>query len=219
MDPDTYRGDAGLPDPDVYWRRRVSVLTALLIVVAAVVWACTRTSGESAEAGPGSATAGPSALVASPAAGGAPDGVAGPSPTPRAERRSGDARCAEEDIVVHLEGLQEVYPPGVRPRFVVMLVNTGEEPCVLDVGPRALDLRITSGSDRVWSSADCVGGEEATKLHRLERGVPFVRSISWNRHRSGRDCSASHPEAKAGTYVATAVAGSLTSEKTVFHLR
>ena len=84
---------------------------------------------------------------------------------------------------------------------------------------RALEMRITSGSDRVWSSADCVGGDGATKLHRLERGVPFVRSISWNRHRSGKDCSAAHPEAKAGTYVATAVAGSLTSEKTVFHLR
>ncbi|MFO7252491.1 MAG: hypothetical protein DIU60_017240 [Actinomycetes bacterium] len=216
MDPDTYRGDADLPDPDVYWRRRVSVLTALLIVVAAVVWACTRMSDDAADAGPGSAAAGPSAHTASPAAG-APS--AGPSPAPQGERRSGDARCSEEDVVVHLEGLQEVYPPGVRPRFVVMLVNTGDEPCVLDVGPRALDLRITSGSDRVWSSADCVGGDGATKLHRLERGVPFVRSISWNRHRSGKDCSAAHPEAKAGTYVATAVAGSLTSEKTVFHLR
>src|SRR5690606_26128774 len=69
MDPDTYRGDADLPDPDVYWRRRVSVLTALLIVVAAVVWACTRMSDDAADAGPGSAAAGPSAHTASPAAG------------------------------------------------------------------------------------------------------------------------------------------------------
>jgi hypothetical protein len=215
MDPDTYRGDVEAPDPDVYWRRRVSVLTALLVVVAFVVWACTRSSDESAQARPGDATPSASAALA-PDDGGSPE--ASGTATPQAAQRPGD-RCQDKDLVVHLEGLQEVYPEGVRPRFLVMLVNTGAAECTLDVGPRSLEMRITSGSDRVWSSADCVGGEDATQIRRLARGVPFVRSISWNRRRSGRDCSAKHPEARAGTYVATAIAGSLRSEKTVFHLK
>ncbi|MCF6472233.1 hypothetical protein FAF44_28130, partial [Nonomuraea sp. MG754425] len=36
MDPETMRGDGG----DIYWRRRMSVLVAVLVVVAVVAWAC-----------------------------------------------------------------------------------------------------------------------------------------------------------------------------------
>lgn len=218
MDPDTYRDDVGVPDPDVYWRRRVSVLTALLVVVAVVVWACTRSSEEPARARPDAAASGRSASAAlTPDGGDSPGRAADAAASPQAGQPPG-GRCQDKDLVIHLEGLQEVYPAGVRPRFLVMLVNTGTHECVLDVGPRALEMRITSGDDRVWSSADCVSGD-ATQLRRLQRGVPFVRSISWNRRRSGRDCSASHPGARAGTYVATVVAGALQSEKNVFHLK
>jgi hypothetical protein len=227
MDPDTFRGDVGVPDPDVYWRRRISVLTALLVVVAMVVWACTRTSDEPTGAADGPA---PSAAAQGRDAGGSgasggsgevtnarPAAETMASPTPRPARRPG-GQCEEKDLVVHLEGLQEVYGAKVRPRFLVMLVNTGADDCVTDVGPRGLEMRITSGPDRVWSSADCVSGD-SRQLRRLERGVPFIRTVNWDRRRSGRDCSASHLEARSGTYVATAVTGSLRSPKTVFHLR
>jgi len=223
MDPDTFRGDVGVPDPDVYWRRRVSVLTALLIVVAVVVWACTRKSDEpAAVAGGGKTPAAASAREAaapdgSSAARPAADAAAAVTPTPRAERRS-DGLCRKEDLVVHLARTQEVYGADAKPRFLVMLVNTGEGDCMMDVGPRSLEMRITSGPDRVWSSADCVSGD-SKQLRRLERGVPFVRTIDWNRRRSGRDCAASHPMARAGTYVATAIAGSESSSQAVFHLR
>ncbi|MEV7908647.1 hypothetical protein, partial [Streptomyces anulatus] len=98
------------------------------------------------------------------------------------------------------------------------LVNTGKVMCTADVGSRALEVRITSGPDRVWSSADCVSGE-TEDIHPLDRGIPYVRQIEWDRHRSGGDCGSERVAARAGTYVAVVHAPSLRSHKSVFHLR
>ncbi|MET8143511.1 hypothetical protein ABZU32_24695 [Sphaerisporangium sp. NPDC005288] len=246
MDPDTFRGDVGVEGPEVYWRRRVSVLTGALVVVAVVAWACSSASGG---AGPGgrpvtaasrdpsrspSATAWPTAAPVPGSAGktagaGGNEGdarVAGaphasrprtPSPSPHRSRRPGD-RCGDADLVISLRGRSEVYSGGRVPRFLLTVVNIGRFDCTVDVGPRKVEVRVTSGSDRVWSTADCVSGE-GTDVRRLSRGVPHVRMVGWDRRRSGPDCRAARPRAGNGTYVAAARLGALRSRKVVFHLR
>lgn len=227
MDPDTFRGDIGVADPDVYWRRRVSVLTGVLVVVAVVVWACSQVSG-----GPDPHSGGKAGVVRRETPGPASARLLMPTPTARdpAERTATGARagtrligrpgdpCDPADLMVHLQALREVFGDGAHPRFLLMLVNTGPVDCVADVGPRSLETLITSGSDRVWSTADCVAGDGA-RSHRLEHGIPYVRTIDWDRHRSGGDCGSPHPLARPGTYVAVAKTGALTSHKAVFLLR
>ncbi|WP_248959756.1 hypothetical protein [Sphaerisporangium perillae] len=233
MDPDTFRGDVGVEGPDVYWRRRVSVLTGALVVVAVVAWACTSASGGS-ERGPagrpvtaGSKEPSPSPSVTAavtpsptPTAKTMGSGHATtprtPSPSPHRPRRPGD-RCDNDDLVISLRGQAEVYSGKRSPRFLLTVVNTGRVDCTVDVGPRAVEIRITSGTDRVWSTADCVSGVGAD-LRRLERGVPHVRMVDWDRHRSAPDCRSSRPKAREGTYVAMARLGELRSPKVVFHL-
>ena len=87
-----------------------------------------------------------------------------------------------------------------------------------DVGPRTMEVRITSGEDRIWSTSDCVSGE-ATEIKQLQRGVPWVRSLDWDRRRSSNDCRTGSPAAWPGTYVAAARMGKLRSPMGVFHLR
>ncbi|MBF8186550.1 hypothetical protein ITP53_12515 [Nonomuraea sp. K274] len=224
MDPDTMRGDGG----DVYWRRRMSVLVAVLVVVAVVAWACS--SGGS---GPERTSSAQTSSSATPT----PDpllglrtlamGTASPSPTPSVTpKASPSARpkrpgqpCAEEDLVLSLRGgKEEIYSGGSRPAFLITLVNTGPVMCTADVGPRAMEIRITSGADRIWSTSDCVSGS-GSEVEQLQRGVPYVRSLEWDRRRSSSDCRTRPETALPGTYVTTVRMGRLRSTKGVFHLR
>ncbi|MBO3752936.1 hypothetical protein J5X84_43385 [Streptosporangiaceae bacterium NEAU-GS5] len=261
MDPDTFRGDG----TDVYWRRRVSVLTGVLVVVAVVAWACSSASGnpEGAErpqqtgpsgadamvvslpsplasmlaspgagaasgaAGPGGSAgggAGAAGVPAAPSPGGAamssPNAHASPSPAPGRIRRHPGDPCQARDVVLSLRGDHDVYEGGARPAFLLTVVSTSRMPCTIDVGPRALELRITSGPDRVWSTADCVSGD-GKDVQRLDRGVPYVRAITWDRHRSGRICGGEQAAARPGTYVAAAhiAMASARADRTVFRLR
>ncbi|GHE38883.1 hypothetical protein GCM10017673_46580 [Streptosporangium violaceochromogenes] len=234
MDPDTFRSDIGV---DVYWRRRMAALVGVLVVVAVVAWACSATGpdGESKVDAQASASPTPDPLLAllptttaTPAPAVAPqaapkaapaDRTASPAPTrPVARpRRPGDV-CDPADLVLNMQGLGEVYTGDNRPRFVLTLVNVSKVMCTTDVGPRTLEVRITSGADRVWSSADCISGE-TENLHRLEQGIPYVRQIEWDRRRSGGDCAARRAVARNGTYVATVHSPRLKSRRAVFHLR
>jgi hypothetical protein len=223
MDPDTIRGDGG----DVYWRRRMSVLVAVLVVVAVVAWACS--SGSEGPERASSAQSSPSATTATdPLLAGLRTlamGTASPSPTPApkespaAQAKRPGQPCAEEDLVLSLKGGEErIFTGNTLPTFLVTLVNTGPVMCTADVGPRAMEIRITSGADRIWSTADCVSGV-GTDVEQLQRGVPYVRSLEWDRQRSSADCRATPAAALPGTYVATARLGALRTTKGVFHLR
>ncbi|MFC5822957.1 hypothetical protein [Nonomuraea insulae] len=228
MDPDTMPGDGG----DIYWRRRMSVLVAVLVVVAVVAWACSsggsgpeRTSSAQSSPSPGtSATPAADPLLAGLRT--LAMGTASPSPTPttpkatpvQRPKRPGEP-CAEGDLVLSMQGGREqIYAGESRPTFLVTLVSTGPVMCTADVGPRAMEIRITSGADRIWSTADCVSGE-GTEVKQLQRGVPYVRSLEWDRRRSSSDCRATPPPALPGTYVAMVRMGKMRSTKGVFHLR
>ncbi|MFD1934635.1 MULTISPECIES: hypothetical protein [Nonomuraea] len=120
--------------------------------------------------------------------------------------------------MLNLEQRQEVYTAQAQPTFMLTLVNTGPVMCTADVGPRSMEVRITSGTDRVWSTSDCVSGA-GVEIHKLERGIPYVRSLDWNRRRSGADCAGRGADALPGTYVAVVRTGGMRSPKAVFHLR
>ncbi|MFF4772070.1 hypothetical protein ACFY05_04365 [Microtetraspora fusca] len=254
MDPDTFRSDIGIEGTDVYWRRRMAVLTGVLVVVAVVAWACTSASGRQTSAGATKgATPAPDALVVSlPSPLASPSASASPTPSPSGEteaksdkgdkadkngkegkdgkgakdakaaapRRPGDP-CDPNELVISLRGGQQTYAGSAEPTFLLTLVSTAKVDCTVDVGPRVLETRIISGNDRVWSTADCVSGD-GDDIQMLKRGIPYVRTIRWDRHRSGQDCTAKRAAALPGTYVAWTHADGLDglhSPKTVFYLR
>lgn len=94
------------------------------------------------------------------------------------------------------------YPRDAKPRFTLTVVNTSADPCVVDIGDAAMELRVTSGDDRIWSTADCVG-DRASKKEWLHRGVPHITEAAWDRERSWPDCRDQVVNARPGTYVVT----------------
>lgn len=225
MDSETQRND----EVDAYWRRRVVALGGVLASVGLVVWACSGSDGSRTgrTAIHNAAAITRPTPTATPARGG--QGVAQPRPTvtvtaqvtvhPSPPRRPGDV-CDPHDIVVGFAPTKDAYDKGERPQFRLSVVNTGRQACTFGVGPRELQVQIVSGSDKVWSSAQCFGGT-GSSIQLLRRGIPYGATVEWDRHRSAPagDCSGHREEARPGTYVVIAKGGGIKTGRRVFKLR
>ena len=128
--------------------------------------------------------------------------------TPEPDEGDDGGPCEEKDLVFGMS-TGKSYSGSSRPEFRITVVNTGSGSC--EFGTESLDVRITSGSDRIWSSAECRDGESPEK--NLKRGVPYVETVTWDR---ARGCDGDNP-ARPGTYVADLKGKK--AKKQIFRLR
>lgn len=226
MDTDTERSDRLDPeeefepdegDTEAYWRRRVYVLAGGITLIGLVAWACSGSDHKRSTAQVRNAAARVSPAAAPPVAPTSPTPAATvtvtASPTAKAaKKRSGD-QCDPGDVVVGVTPAGTVFSGRQHPRFGLSVVNTGRRACTFDVGPKSLLIRISSGSDRVWSSARCVA-QAGANPQMLRRGVPYLATLDWDRRRCDGDTRAA-----AGTYVIAVGAPGIGTRREVFRLR
>lgn len=222
------------PQAATYWRRRFVALLSGLAVLGLITWAFTGALGggngsSASSAGqPGAKAAGQHAGNGSGqgsgpgAAGGGTATQAHPNAAPHERHGSraayGHPRpCPASSVVLSLFSSQAGYGAGALPQFNVDVVTTARQTCTFNVGARHVALIIRAGSVRVWSSADCVQGTGNLSSD-LQRGVPTVLPISWNRQASAPGCPAGTSRMPAGTYTATVSDGSLTSNPVTFRI-
>jgi hypothetical protein len=165
--------------------------------------------------GQGGGSAG-SAVATGSASAGASDAV---QTGHRRHRRvpTGPQPCAHGDVVLSLFSSQESYADGQLPQFTVDVVATGGPTCTFDVGAKHVTLIIRSGSVRVWNSADCAQGTGDLNSD-LQRGVPTVLPITWNRQASAPGCPPEQGLMPAGTYTAEVSDGWLASNVVSFRI-
>ncbi|MCO5968105.1 hypothetical protein [Actinoallomurus soli] len=220
MDSDTH-GDLG--EADAYWRRRVYVLAGGITAIGLMAWACSGPDHKKPTAqvrNAAATTMTPLQVTPTPAVTpAAPSAAATPTVTvtvtagvPAAAPRKGDP-CDDADVVVGLTPTKDIYQDKEHPRFRISVVNTGRRACTFDVGAKALRLRITSGSDPVWSSDRCAD-RPASEPRLLRRGVPYIADVDWDRTRCGGDS-----RARPGTYVVSAKSAGVRTQSQVFRLR
>lgn len=180
----------------VFRRRRTVVLVALIVVVIAVVLVVKALSS--------------SGGVTTPKA--EPDVPPVSQSTP-----SATTTCNSDDIdvVVATEGTN--FAIGSPVAFVVSLTYRGEQPCLIDASPLARPVVVTSGKDRIWSSADCAEQDERMLL--LANGQVDRQTVTWNTERSDKTCTENLPTPRAGTYKVKVSLGSAKSEPAVFTLQ
>ena len=204
-----------------YWLRRAAILVPCVVLVIAVVAAILNSAGASAVSAKSSASApagdpvtepsesasSASSPSTSPQATSAPlaraassEGAA-PSPTPTSTTVAPSA-CRASDIRVTLIGrprLRLEQPTG----FTLSLINGGKQTCVVAVNAKDFELKIYSGTDRIWSTTDCRRAvPPITKTLRREHALEW--QITWDGRRSRSDCKRDHEPMESGTYVATA---------------
>jgi hypothetical protein len=215
LDSEELESDQG--DVEAYWRRRVYVLAGGITLIGLVAWACSGSGHKKSTAQVRNAAATVSPAAAAPAAGATPTPAATvtvtATPTVAVDKKRSGDQCDPADVVVGVTPTGTVFKGKQHPRFGLSVVNTGRRACTFDVGPKALLIRISSGPDRVWSSAQCVSGAGAN-LQMLQRGVPYLATLDWDRRR----CN-SETRAAAGTYVIAVGAPGLKTHREVFRLR
>ncbi|KGM13600.1 hypothetical protein [Cellulomonas bogoriensis] len=181
--------------PEVYWVRRLVVLGVVAVLVVLLAWAV-RAVG--------------SAVAGDPAA---PDGA-----EPLAAGDGGPSPCARDALDVTLEADGRTYDDGTAPLFGVTVRNAGEGACTLDVGSNRVTVTVTSGTDRIWASTDCVR-DAPERLLLLSPGSQERVEVPWPRDRSDEGCTAGLPEPRPGTYTAIADVVGVESGRIVLELR
>jgi hypothetical protein len=219
-----------------YWRRRFIVLVTGLTVLGVAAWGLSDALAVSpARTGRSSTHSRSPARPASTRPTASP--TARPARTQRAhlsgiKRRDHSSRavgqanghgtilpafCGRRDVVLSIYTGQTQYSGRQRPQFDLSVVSTQQANCSFNIGSRHLALVIKEGPARIWSSADCAAGAGGL-IAALERGVPTVLTISWDRQTSAPGCSAPARQVPAGSYTAYAVDGTLTSALVSFRL-
>lgn len=187
------------------------VLTLGMTALALVAWAISGALG-AGPAPPGSAG---SSLALHPAGG--PPAASSTGTADRHPAAAGPGYCWRNVIVLSLSASQSGYGPGQLPQFDVDVVSTEPATCLFNVGASDMALLIYSGSRQLWSSADCVAGN-GSLVTELQRGVPTVLPISWNRRTAAPGCPRSSSRTLAGSYSAVVRDGALASNSVAFRL-
>ncbi|GAA2909064.1 hypothetical protein GCM10020221_01410 [Streptomyces thioluteus] len=111
--------------------------------------------------------------------------------------------CASGAVRVAVRSVKSAYKPGERPKFEIVVRNSGGSSCKVNLGSPAAFLKITdpSGGQHVWASDDCPRGRGDVLVE-----VPAVgetkRTLEWDRARSAPQCATANAggAARAGAY-------------------
>ncbi len=210
------------PEPvRTYWARRAAVVAAAIVLLSVIIALIVNgsTSGSAAEppvdAVPAPAststteattpatstpTGGATRSSASPATSGKPSATGAASST--ATPNPGPVACAAKDLRVTLTGKRrlKVKKPNT---FKLSVINGSGSTCIATVNKKNFELKIYSGTDRIWSSNDC---STAVKPIRTKLAAERVSAwtMRWNGRRSADDCKNRPEIPQGGTYFATA---------------
>lgn len=128
--------------------------------------------------------------------------------------------CASGSVKLVVRSVKDSYGPGEKPKFEVVVENTGGSACKVDFGAAAAQLKITNtgGDDHVWASDDCPRGTSSLFVE-LPGSGETRRTLEWDRKRSAPQCatpSGSQTVAPGTYWVEVKVAG--VTEKVDFKL-
>lgn len=207
----------GPEEPRTYWLRRALVLVAVLAVVALIVVVGVNAAGGERSAVPqaspspsqqqsqrppsASTSASPSPSVTSPTPSPTPTRTKSPSPSPK-PTKTPPPSCDPDDLRATLTGKRK-FKAKEDLTFNLSLINGGARSCVVEVTADTFELKVTSGNDRIWSTADCAKSVKSIKQTiGPEKAVEW--QLTWDGKRSVKGCKTRPEVPRPGTYIATA---------------
>jgi hypothetical protein len=192
----------------------------VLVVALALVWGVAHLLGSGGGTTPApaarpvvaDASSSAPATTAAPASA-PPQAVTSARPPTKKQRRAAataaatplaapEGPCADGDITVDPSVKGHAYA-GRSTVFTLSMTSRVSPACTFTVTPSTVVLRLTSGSDRIWSSQECPGAVPKQAVV-VRRDVPATVSVAWNGQRSDSDCTRTTAWAQPGYYHATA---------------
>ncbi|MGX7677680.1 hypothetical protein ACSMXN_02145 [Jatrophihabitans sp. DSM 45814] len=190
--------------PSVYWFRRILLVAALVLVGLSAYAAFRAFDGKS------TATAASSSLHTTsppptPTSHGASTVVSTSSKASVKPTSSAPAvpvapvNCTPAQLTITASTNAPTYVVGATPELALVVTNKGPRPCIADLSDAQIELRVFSGSARIWGSHDCQV-EPGTSKQTLPVGRPTTRVIEWSGLSSMPGCAGVRQRVPAGTY-------------------
>ncbi|HEY2166272.1 MAG TPA: hypothetical protein VGH01_03825 [Jatrophihabitantaceae bacterium] len=192
--------------PSVYWRRRLVLLGAAVVLIILTAWVLRPGNSGGGQASPqvGHTSSANAALTSS-----APLST----PTPRTSSStphipagsatrtgpSAPTACSATQLSVAAVPASTHYKVGDEPQLMLQVTNKGPGPCVQDLSDSQVELRVYNGESRVWGSHDCEI-QPGTADRTLAVGQPVRVSIVWSGLSSEPKCAGTRQRVGAGTY-------------------
>ncbi len=211
----------------VYWFRR----TLLLCTALAMVFGVAQLLGSGGGSAPTDGTAAITAAHPRRPQAPAPTGFVGPVGAPASTGPSPRHRSATPSpsqtplatptgpcVVADVTVTPVISHAAAGRPITIGLRLTGTQPaCTFTVSPNTVVLKVTSGSDRIWSSQDCHKAIP-TRTVAVRSAVPTTVPVSWSGRRSDGGCTRSTSWAEPGYYHALAAALGSEPSDTQFRL-
>ncbi|MFC5723713.1 hypothetical protein ACFP1Z_26465 [Streptomyces gamaensis] len=134
---------------------------------------------------------------------GAPAGVLGTGDSRSVAATSSLPDCTAAATRLQVRSVKNSYGPDEKPKFEIVVLNTGGSACKVDFATGAAVLSITDpgGEEHIWSSGDCAKGA-APFLVEVPGSGQTKRTVEWDRKRSAPNCATPSGDTLAapGTY-------------------
>jgi hypothetical protein len=201
----------------VYWRRR-AVILGVVLLLALTVKACMSGGGGGGPKKTAKQTARTPFVAKSSSASPTPTTTAGGQATPTAtasnggqpsqasNQQSGPTVCGSAELEVTAATDAKTYKVGALPKLTITVRNKSSHQCSRDLSVKAVEFRIVSGADRIWSSVDCPPAAGPSDVM-LAPGQQQTVTQVWGGHRSSAADCVNTPQAKAGYYRLVGVVG------------
>ncbi|MDT4960215.1 MAG: hypothetical protein QOD31_4014 [Pseudonocardiales bacterium] len=190
----------GTRPPAVYWRRRLALFIALLVLVVLTAWVL-RPGGDKKQA---AADTSPhstphSTSHAAPTSAHPTSKHASTSAKASSTRSPVAAPCQAGALKVAAVVDKPSYRVGEQPMVLLQVTNTGSAPCVQNLADSQVELRVYNGESRVWGSHDCTV-QAGVSDRTLAVGQPVRVSVVWSGLSSQPKCAGTRQRVGAGTY-------------------
>ncbi|NUS93677.1 MAG: hypothetical protein HOQ36_14940 [Nocardia sp.] len=212
--------------PEIYWRRRVFAIGALVVALAVVIWlavtvsrggdspdaAAAASTSETGEPTPGSTSASTTASSTRPSA----TASATRSTEPAA---AASGQCADQSLAIKVSVGQPTYRIGEEPVFGIVITNISGAPCTRDMGSglQRVSVHSLDGGRQLWASTDCYPDGEPD-VRTLDRGEQAAFTVTWTGATSQPECAGERVAVPAGAYNVVAQMGSVRSAPEPFNL-
>jgi hypothetical protein len=213
--------------PEIYWRRRLLAIAALVLALALVIWlafALLRSGGSGDKK---SAKAATSSQTTAKGTAAAPVTSAAPTTSDTAAKPAGAnatttvaaALCSDQSLAVKLTVSRPSFKSGEQPVFGIVITIISTVACQRDMGSGLpqVSVQTLDGQKRTWANTDCDSGGPAD-VRTLGGGQQAAFTLTWSGTSSQPGCAGERTPVPSGPYSAIATFGSLRSAPETFNI-